>query len=407
MKILLINNHLNLKEGGGPARYVLSVKKLLEKDGHKVATFSTTPSAEPNDYSVPGLDFSVIRSKNIIKKFKAGLRSIYNTETASRLTHILEEIKPDIAHCHNIYNHLTPAILPILKSRGTPVIMTIHDLKLACPNHRMFTQGKICERCKPHRYYHALFHRCFLNSWQASFAGCLEAYIHYIKKYFTKYVDLFISPSQFCSKKLIDWGFPSDKITLLNNFVEAKPYSLQPKTNQIFYFGLLNNVKGIHVLIEAMKYIRHEPKLLLAGDGPIKTNISKAISREGLSNVYIEGHLEDATLDNTIQESLTSVFPSLCYENQPFGILEAMSFGRAVVASRIGGIPELVTDGKNGLLFTPGDSKDLASKLNWLIQHPKETEEMGHRAHQRIKDSFSPEEHYKKLMNLYEGLIKK
>lgn len=402
LKILLINNFTDLKNGGGPARYLLLLKKLLEKNGHKVATFSTNNSDGQEHYSTTGLDYSVIHSKNLFKKISAGWHSIHNKESAKKIRDIIDRFQPDIAHCHNIYNHLTPSILPELKKINIPVVMTLHDLKIACPNHRMFTQGSICERCKKHKYYNCFLHTCIMKSKKASLVGMFEAYFHYFKKYFSRYVDIFISPSNFHKHKFVEWGYNPNKFIALNNFIYAHESVDRAEKNRLLYFGMLSEVKGVGILNDALQFLKNDVKLIIAGNGPL--------TRESFintkTNITFKGFLNDSDLNEEIGQSAATIFPSIMYENQPFSILETMSRGRPVIASKIGGIPELIQDGYNGLLFETGNSLKLAEKIDRLIDHPEETAIMGKNALKTVKDSFSPVEHYDTLMDIYGGLLK-
>ncbi len=100
-------------------------------------------------------------------------------------------------------------------------------------------------------------------------------------------------------------------------------------------------------------------------------------------------------------KSVFVVVPSVCYENCPLSILESFALGKPVIASQIGGIPELVEDHKTGLLFKAGDAKNFAEKIEWLIKRPEEIARMGQKAQDVIKEKFNSEKHYDKLMKIY------
>jgi len=406
MKILLINNSTRLSTGGGPAYCVLALEKILQENGCEVKIFTADKDLDQPYYLMPKIDDHVIASKNIFKKASAAIQTIYNRESKDHIRNLIETFKPDIVHCHNIYNLITPSIFPVLKSKGIPIVMTLHDLKLACPNHRMFTEGAVCERCKKHKYYNAFLHRCFRNSRQVSLVGMLEAYTHYFMRSFSRYIDLFISPSRFFKEKMTEWGIPSKKIVQLNNFVSLKPYIEPRKKNQFFYFGVLSEIKGNTILLQAMTHLKNKAELVIGGTEPREEGLQKIISDKKLSNIKLLGFLEARERDQVIQESIASIIPSLFYDNQPTTVLETMACGRPVIASRIGGIPEMVSDGKEGLLVKPDHSVDLAQKMDWLLEHPTEALEMGKRGQKTIQDSFSPEKHLEKTMEVYESLLK-
>ncbi len=170
------------------------------------------------------------------------------------------------------------------------------------------------------------------------------------------------------------------------------------------YFGRLVPTKGLELLLEAMRRVERGT-LLIVGDGPLGPRLWETARGAGLDNVRFLGHLSEERLWSVVRDALFSVLPSRWYENCPMAVLESMALGKPVVASRIGGIPELVDDGDDGLLFEPGEPDQLAARINWLLENPGAAPEMGRRARSKVEAEYSAERHHAQIMKIYEGVL--
>jgi len=234
----------------------------------------------------------------------------------------------------------------------------------------------------------------------------LEGYYHRFLKMF-QYIDYFIMPSKFSQNKFIEYGFIPNKVIHIPNFIELNENDIKVEShnnNYILYIGRLSSEKGVETFIKAFEKI-DKIELLIAGDGPLKSELKHLASYN--KRIKFLDFLQKREIYKLIKNSSIVVLPSKCYENFPYSILEAFALGKPVIGSRIGGIPELVKDGENGLLFEPGNANELAEKIKWMIAHPKERQEMGQRARELVKREYTPEMHYKQLMAVYKTALRK
>lgn len=327
---------------------------------------------------------------------------IYSSESKKQLENLLDQFRPDIVHAHNIYGRLTTSVLDLLKEESIPIVLTLHDYKLVCPSYKLMHGNRICEDCKGRHFFHAVLNRCHKDSVLASSVYALESWFN---TFFDKYrsnVKYFISPSRFMKNKLVEFGFPEQQIIYLPNFIDTPKFF--PKYNAgdyLLYIGRLSLEKGIETLIRAFKQTSGTNlRLLVAGDGPERQNLL-AIAKED-SRVQFTGYLSGIDLSNVIQNAKAVVVPSQWYENAPLSVLEAFAYGKPVIGAKIGGIPEMIADGENGLLFDPGNVDDLSSKINNLLdKSANEIISMGMAARKKVEDQYSAEAHYRQLIEIY------
>lgn len=349
MRILQINKYGHPK--GGADKYFLNVSEALRNKGHDVYEFS-------------------------MDKPKKQHRSLLWSWSSDRtLKKIINDFKPEVAHLHNIYHDFSPSILYVLKKRGIPSVMTLHDYKRICPNYRLYTEGAVCERCRYKKYINCFTHKCLKDSYIMSLGGSCEAYLHQsILNSWDKNIDLYISPSQFLKNKFKEWKVEKD-IEYLPNFVETKKSKVK-RDNYLLYFGRLEKEKGIETLLDAMEQLPDE-KLIIAGKGSYKVKDTE--------NVKYLGFVDD--INELVSKAKLVIIPSLWYENNPLNALEAIALGTPILASDIGGIPELTDN-----LFKPGDASDLANKIiNFKDKG--------------VKEPITKEDHVNKLLDIYKKII--
>jgi glycosyltransferase involved in cell wall biosynthesis len=283
------------------------------------------------------------------------------------------------------------------------MVMTLHDYKVICPNYKLFTKGEICEKCKGGAYYQCFANKCIKDSHAKSFLGMLEAYLHRDVLQSYDLIDKFIAPSQFIKNKFIEFGINGTRIDVIENFTEMLPdSSAQATEDYLLFFGRLSKEKGVNVLLAAMQEI-DDVKLKIAGDGPDKINYQLSIKNYKLgSRVEFVGEKSGEELSELVRKARAIVVPSVWYENMPMNILEAVATGKVVIASRIGGIPEIIKDGESGFLFRAGDALELVTKINDLAKYDLKTI-----AHQAWLDSrrFSQEIYFVKYMDLLKSII--
>jgi len=406
MKVLQVNKFNYLR--GGADKYFLAISDKLRAEGHEVAEFCMHhPNNRPSQcaqYFVSRVSFNEAKLRD---KLIAPFRILYSFEAKRKFKRLIEAFKPDIIHAHNIYHQLSPSILSVAKQYNIPVIMHLHDYKLICPNYQMLCGSKICEACAAPHYYRCFFKKCFQNSYFKSLLVTLEMYLHHsILKIYEKNVDLYIAPSRFMKDICVRHGVDPERIKVMYNFIDqALPARKIKPENYILYLGRLSAEKGLPVAIEALAKTKTALNFKIAGAGHeaiVCRNLAKKLRID--NRIEMLGYVFGKKLETLIDKALAIVIPSVWYENMPFAMLEAMALGKVVIASRIGGLPELIKHGENGFLFTMGDSLDLSKILNDL--ESLNVAEIGERARLSV-GHLTLDNHYRDLMNLYQEYVKK
>lgn len=407
MRILLINSHHKII--GGAERYYFEIGKLLEKKGHKVAYFSMhdhgNVKTKWSKYFLSRVSFSKNNLRGFIKKIS---RMFYSVEARKKISTLLDDFKPDIVHINNIYYYISPSILFEIKKRRIPIVQTVHDYQPITPSITFFHDGKICEISKKDKYYKAILHRCVKHSYMASFMAVINSYIQKIINY-NNLIDVFITPSNFMKNKLIEYGIKPSKIVHLNNFVSNTKYSKGSHNvvgNYVLYFGRVEDSKGINLLIDAADKLP-DINFKIAGEfdnQKDKKQILKQIKNRDIKNINFLGFLNKNKLKEAILKSQFVVVPSVWFENQPYSILESFSLGKTVVASKIGGIPEIVKENHNGLLFDLNKKNDFYHKIHRLYNNSKLLQRIGLHTVETISSSFNKDIHYQMLINIYKTI---
>ena len=373
--LLLINKfYHDVGPAGGVGRYLLQEEEDLTAAGWRVVPFAIADEyARPspwNRFFVTARDYSRPRWSTHVLADAVAL--LWNREAARKLDALVREVKPTVAHLHNIYHHLSPSLLPVLARHGIPVVMTLHDLRLLCPAIYMLRRGEVCERCRGGKFLSAVHGRCVKDSWAASVLAAVETAHQHSRRLYHRLVTRFICPSRFCLEKYAAWGFPRHKLIHLPNFVDTelwRPTNVTPE-NAYIYLGRISAEKGLATLLQAQAMWENEetsgklvPTLRIAGSGLWEDELRKHADRLGLRKLEILGHLDPDALRDTVARARFSVIPSECYENAPMAALESLAAGRPLVGTRLGGIAELITEGQDGFLCEPRDPRSLLAAL--------------------------------------------
>jgi glycosyltransferase involved in cell wall biosynthesis len=408
MKILMCNSFYYLR--GGAERCFFDLSDLLRANGHEVIPFSMhhernlpTPYS---DYFLSKVDYPSLLKKGstIPEKFYAAQRVIYSSEARQKIERLIADCKPDIAHVHGIAAEISPSILPAIKKAGIPLVQTLHDYRLICPNTNFVSQGTVCERCKRHKYYNVVLRRCKRDSLSGSILAGMELSIHKLFQLYENNVDIFITPSRFLREKLVEYGI-KNKIFHLPNFVDVDRFFPEYTPENYFaYYGRLEKIKGVLTLLQAMKLIP-DAHLYIAGRGDAEEEIKHFIAKFDLNNVTLVGHLAAEDLIPLIQHAAFTVVPSEWYENYSMSVIESLALGTPVIGSRIGGIPEQIRDGVNGLLFKPGDHEELAQKIRFMLDNRQKVIEMGRNGRKQVESVNSPQQHYQQTIAIYHQLM--
>jgi glycosyltransferase involved in cell wall biosynthesis len=263
-------------------------------------------------------------------------------------------------------------VVDALKAEHIPVVWTLHDYNLLCPDGSLDNRGAVCERCKGSRFWQCTLRKCKRDSRSASLVATMEAEVHRLLQLPAR-VDAFIAPSAFLRDKFIEFGWPGDKIAHLPNFTNL-PLATKvemPEGRRVLYAGQLAPNKGVIALLES---VRDEPGIRLdfAGSGPLRDAIETRVGSPDWhgAEVHVHGHVGADVLGDLIDAARVVAVPSEWYENGPYAVIEAFAHGRPVVASRIGGLPELVVDGVSGITVEPGSPSEIAAALRLVLDDP-------------------------------------
>lgn len=410
MKILQVNQYYYPR--GGADKYFLDLSRSLTNLGHEVAVFSMKhPKNEDSVWSKYFVSRVSFNKQTLNDFFKTPGRVLYSLEAKRNFKKLLEDFKPDIIHCHNIYNHISPSILDAASAKKIPVVMHLHDYKLVCPNHMLFVKGKYCEECKPHKYYNCIKNNCIKDSLAGSILACSEMYLHHnILKIYEKKIDLFIAPSNFMKDMMIRFGQNKEKIEVVYNphNLVKKVISLNDQANiklddYILYFGRLSEEKGLRTLIEAS--FRTKQKVIIAGAGPEEDKLRKLTSILKAPIEFI-GLKSSEELIDIIKQAKAVIMPSIWAENMPLSLMEALSLNKIVIASKIGGLPEVIKHNENGILFEPGNVDDLVNKIDYLNNLSFEDKTSLEKQAGKTSKLFSANKNIEEILNIYKKVIK-
>ncbi len=408
MKILQVNKFNYLR--GGAERYFLEVSRALSEAGHEVAVFSMH---HPKNWTGPWNKYFVSRISFNDSKWRdyllAPSRIIYSLEAKIKFDRLVRDFRPDIIHVHNIYHQISPSILDVAKKYKIPVLMHVHDYKLICPNYKLFTEGQVCYRCLGQRYCQATKHKCFRGSRVASLLVTVEMYIHHkLLKIYENGVKHYIAPSRFIADTFSKFYYPTKNFSVLYNFIDEKfltrDINFAPADYLLFY-GRLSEEKGIATLIAALDRVKNKKlKLIIAGEGPAIDKLKREAWAFNFGRrVEFVGAKYGEELNDLIDRARAVIIPSVWLENMPFVLLESLALGKIVIASKIGGMPEIITDQVNGFLFAPGDEVDLANKIEALEKN--DLKKMALAARQSVSN-LTLDKHLLQLLDIYKKIIK-
>ena len=358
MKILMVNKFLYPR--GGCETYMLNLAEELKAKGHEVEYFGMYDEKNTVGNSLglytTNMDF---HSKGVAR-FLYPFRIIYSTEAKRKLAKVLDDFKPDVVHMNNINFQLTPSVIYAVKKRNIPLIQTVHDYQMICPNHLLYSFGEVkpCERCIGGSKFNCFKYSCIHGSKAKSLIGAIEARLYSVLKTYKK-VDLYICPSRFLEEKLLSASdLYKGKTLTLHNFIEKKqlPEKIVPEKPYVAFAARLSKEKGVTLLYEAAKLLP-DYSFVVAGSGPDGECLNE------VSNITMKGFLGGDELTSLMANAKVMLLPSVWYENCPLSILETHSFGVPVITMNSGGMAELVEDGKTGVLINEPTPEAVAEAI--------------------------------------------
>lgn len=375
-RVLIVHNAYTQR--GGEDAVVEAEEALLVSRGHEVLRF------ERHNDEIAGMSrLAMLRD------------TVWSTQSAADLSAAVRHFSPDVVHVHNIFPLVSPSIYWAASGAHVPVVQTIHNFRLICPQAMLLREGRVCEDCVGRVPWRAIRHRCYRDSAAQSAVVALMLQTHRALGTWRDKVALYIALNEFCEAKLIEGGIPAERIRVKPNFLDHPPPATGERRGLLFV-GRLSPEKGVAVLAEAMTRLGGRLSVRVVGEGPAAGVLA------AIPGVTMLGPLAPADVYREMQQAQALVLPSIWYENFPRTLVEAYANGLPVVASRLGAMAELVVEGQTGVLFTPGDAEELVHALSWLAEHPDEARAMGLRGRAKFEAHYQGDANYRMLMNIYE-----
>ncbi|HRH79709.1 MAG TPA: glycosyltransferase [Thiobacillaceae bacterium] len=383
MRVLIAHNAY--QQRGGEDTVAESEVELLRHYGHEVETYT-----RHND-EIVGIAPHVLARQ-----------TFWSGRTTAEVDRLIRAWRPDILHVHNTFPLISPSLYWAAARAGVPVVQTLHNFRLLCPQAMFLRDGRNCEDCLGHLPWRGVARRCYRGSAAQSgvLAGMLS--VHRALGTYARKVNRYIALNGFCRDKFVQGGLPAGKIAVKPNFVAwdaGRPDQASPgRDNGFLFVGRLSAEKGVDTLARACSGL-NSSALRVAGTGPETERLS------GLSGVTLLGALSHEEVRAEMGNALALVMPSIWYETFGLVVIEAYSCGLPVIASRLGALAELVRDGETGLLFEPGNARDLAEKMRWARANPEAMTAMGRAARAEYEAKYTPEINYRQLMAIYEAAL--
>jgi glycosyltransferase involved in cell wall biosynthesis len=381
MRILTIHNRYQIK-GGEDECYEAEVR-LLREMGHKVEIY------EENNDKVSALG-----------KLNIAARTVWSDEAYQTVKGLLASKPFDVVHLHNFFPMISPSVYYAAKAEGVPVVQTLHNYRLLCPNALFFRDGQVCEDCLGQFIpYSGVVHGCYRNSKVASGGVATMLTVHRMMATWSKTVDLYITLTEFARQKFIAGGLPAEKIVVKPNFVSPEPNVGNGCGGYALFVGRLSVEKGLDTILKAWEHLGTQIPLKIVGDGPLADQVVAATKT--LPQVEWLGRRTMSQVHDLMGEAMFLVFPSKWYETFGRVAIEAFAKGTPVIAANIGAIAELVDSGRTGLHFRPGDADDLTAKVEWLLANPSKLSQMRQDARAEFETNYTAEKNYQRIMEIY------
>jgi len=333
-----------------------------------------------------------------------GARTVWAWDSKAAIRKALDGVKPDVVHFHNTFPLVSPAAYYACREAGVPVVQSLDNPRLLCPNATLWRAGRVCEECCARGLWRSMAHRCYRNSCAATAAVALMLATHRRLGTWNNLVDCYIVATTFYRKKFIGAGLPERKIAVKPHFVEDHGTRRGDGAYALFV-GRLAPEKGIDTLVRAWRNLPHVP-LKVRGEGPLSAEV-RQLAQESKRSVALLPRLASNELAGLIQGARFLVWPSEgYYETFGFVAAEAFACGVPVIASDVGVAQEIVGEGRTGLHFAAADPQDLAAKVEWAWAHREEMAAMGRAARVEYEAKYTAERNYSRLIEIYHSVIR-
>lgn len=386
IRILLAHNQY--QQSGGEDAVVAVETHLLRHFGHEVIEYTRDNSP------VDGMN-----------RLKLAITTVWSRDSYKEFKEVLRRTRPDVVHFHNTFVMISPSAYYAARSEGVPVVQTLHNYRLVCPNGLFFRDGKVCEDCLTKVVpWPGVVHACYRKSRAATGGVVAMLSVHRSLGTWTRMVDAYIALTEFSRTKFIQGGLPAERVIVKPNFVFPDPgHGEEQQRGYALFVGRLSPEKGLDTLFAAWEKMEQRVPLKIVGSGPLADMVSDVTRRLP----WVEW-LGPKSLDQVyalMRGAAFLVFPSSVYENLPRTIIESYAVGTPVIASDLGATSSVVKHNHTGLLFRPGDPDMLAAQVEWALDHPAELARMGGEARAEFESKYTAERNYQMLMQIYERVI--
>jgi glycosyltransferase involved in cell wall biosynthesis len=384
-RFLLIHNLY--RQAGGEDRVVEAEAAMLRQRGHKVFLY-----LDDND-RIEGLG-----------KLGSAAQTVWSRYSYRRIRDAIRENEIELCHFHNTFPLISPSAYYAARCLGVPVVQTLHNYRILCPNALLMREGRICEDCVGRNVvWPGAVHRCYRHSYQASAVTAAAISMHHLIGTWGRVIDRYIALTDFARSKFIQGGLPAGKIAVKANFVDPDPGCGPGDGGYVLFVGRLAPEKGILTLLEAWRHNRKGLPLHIAGDGPLAGAVREAVGRD--PSVRWLGEISRSDVLEQMRHARLLVCPSTWYESFGLIIVEAFATGVPVLASDLGALSELIRHEQTGLLFRPGDAADLIAKVEWAANHPDCLEEIRSNARRQYETCYTADRNYRTLMEIYDSVL--
>ncbi|MFZ0803668.1 MAG: glycosyltransferase [Terriglobales bacterium] len=388
MKILLVHNSYQLP--GGEDVVYQRERDLLVAHGDEVVEYLRS-NKEIEQYS-------------LVQHLKLAPRVIWSSESRQEFSQVLRRSQPDVVHVHNTFMVISPSIYSACREQRIPVVQSLHNYRLLCPQASFFRDGKPCHDCASH-LGHSVLHACYRGSRMHTATVAAMIAWHRAAGTYSMLVDRYIALTEFSRSTFVDGGFDPAKITVKPNFVDPDPGERLNDGSYALFVGRISPEKGLRTLLAAWRQLPEPIPLRLAGTGPMAAELSAAATELGPQVQYL-GQLPLDQLMQVMRGARFLIFPSELYENFPLTLAESYACGVPVIASELGAMKEIVKHESTGLLFRPGDAADLAAKVRYAWAHRELMQKLGRQARKEYETKYTAERNYRMLRSIYDGVVK-
>jgi glycosyltransferase involved in cell wall biosynthesis len=387
VKVLSVHNYY--RQSGGEDVVAKQECEILREHGDEVIEYRRSNSELGDD----------LGSKILF----AG-RAFWSWKSEREIEALILRTRPDVAHFHNAFPQISPSAYRACKRLGVPVVQTVHNYRMTCVRGDYFRNDRTCQDCLTWKSpLPAILHRCYRGSFSQTVGAATALTFHKILHTWTRFVDVFVALTEFGRMKLLEGGFPAQKIVVKPNFVHPDPGMRDFGIGEDYalFAGRLSPEKRVHTLVEAWSKIEGI-RLIIVGSGPGEAPLRQIVGRGHLRNVQLITTQPRSELLQLMKHAKFLLVPSEWYETFGMVIIEAFACGIPVFASRLGAMAEIIEDGKTGRLFTPGSVDEIRECVGWAAEHPEELARMGMDARKVFEERYTAEVNYPLLIQVYE-----